>query len=207
MVEILISSVKPFELMMGKIIGTTGVALIQFSVWIIMLVLSFSAFGSPSTGFIANYGEHIQQLFSAFMKLNYGLIIFVFLIYFILGYLFYSAIFAAIGAAVDNETETQQFTTLAILPMMLGVYGSFTIINNPDGPMSFWLSIIPFTSPIAMLARIPFDIPAWQLALSMGILLVSVTGMIYIASKIYRIGILMYGNKATWKELWKWLKE
>ena len=114
--------------------------------------------------------------------------------------------YAAIGSAVDKETETQQFTLFAILPMMLGFYGSITIMNNPDGPMSFWLSMIPFTSPIAMLARIPFDVPVWELVLSIVILLVSTLGMVFIASKIYRVGILMYGNKVTLKELWKWMK-
>ena len=148
----------------------------------------------------------VQMVLSALSQINYGLILFVFVIYFLLGYLFYSAMYAAIGSAVDNETETQQFTLFAILPMMLGFYGSITIMNNPDGPMSFWLSMIPFTSPIAMLARIPFDVPVWELALSIGILLVSTLGMVFIASKIYRVGILMYGNKVTLKELWKWLK-
>ena len=100
----------------------------------------------------------------------------------------------------------QQFTLFAIIPLMIGVYGSFTIINNPDGPMGFWLSIIPFTSPVAMMARIPFGVPAWQIALSMFLLLLSTFIMVYIAAKIYRVGILMYGNKATVKELWKWIK-
>ena len=114
--------------------------------------------------------------------------------------------YAAIGSAVDNETETQQFTLYAILPLMLGLYGSFTIMKNPDGPMGFWLSIIPFTSPVAMIARIPFGVPAWQLILSVVLLVLSTLGMIFIASKVYRIGILMYGNKATVKELWKWIR-
>ena len=204
-VEILISSVKPFELMMGKILGVTGVALVQFGVWIVMIFASVMTLGSSNVGMVSGVAE-VQMVLSALSQINYGLILFVFVIYFLLGYLFYSAMYAAIGSAVDNETETQQFTLFAILPMMLGFYGSITIMNNPDGPMSFWLSMIPFTSPIAMLARIPFDVPVWELVLSIGILLVSTLGMVFIASKIYRVGILMYGNKVTLKELWKWMK-
>ena len=204
-VEILISSVKPFELMMGKILGVTGVALVQFGVWVVMIFASVMTLGSSNVGMVSGVAE-VQMVLSTLSQINYGLILFVFVIYFLLGYLFYSAMYAAIGSAVDNETETQQFTLFAILPMMLGFYGSITIMNNPDGPMSFWLSMIPFTSPIAMLARIPFDVPVWELVLSIGILLVSTLGMVFIASKIYRVGILMYGNKVTLKELWKWMK-
>ena len=204
-VEILISSVKPFELMMGKILGVTGVALVQFGVWVVMIFASVMTLGSSNVGMAGGAAE-VQMVLSALSQVNYGLILFVFVIYFLLGYLFYSAMYAAIGSAVDNETETQQFTLFAILPMMLGFYGSITIMNNPDGPMSFWLSMIPFTSPIAMLARIPFDVPVWELVLSIVILLVSTLGMVFIASKIYRVGILMYGNKVTLKELWKWMK-
>ena len=204
-VEILISSVKPFELMMGKILGVTGVALVQFGVWVVMIFASVMTLGSSNVGMVSGVAE-VQMVLSALSQINYGLILFVFVIYFLLGYLFYSAMYAAIGSAVDNETETQQVTLFAILPMMLGFYGSITIMNNPDGPMSFWLSMIPFTSPIAMLARIPFDVPVWELVLSIGILLVSTLVMVFIASKIYRVGILMYGNKVTLKELWKWLK-
>ena len=204
-VEILISSVKPFELMMGKILGVTGVALVQFGVWVVMIFASVMTLGSSNVGMVSGVAE-VQMVLSALSQINYGLILFVFVIYFLLGYLFYSAMYAAIGSAVDNETETQQFTLFAILPMMLGFYGSITIMNNPDGPMSFWLSMIPFTSPIAMLARIPFDVPVWELVLSIVILLVSTLGTVFIASKIYRVGILMYGNKVTLKELWKWMK-
>ena len=204
-VEILISSVKPFELMMGKILGVTGVALVQFGVWVVMIFASVMTLGSSNVGMVSGVTE-VQMVLSVLSQINYGLILFVFVIYFLLGYLFYSAMYAAIGSAVDNETETQQFTLFAILPMMLGFYGSITIMNNPDGPMSFWLSMIPFTSPIAMLARIPFDVPVWELVLSIVILLVSTLGMVFIASKIYRVGILMYGNKVTLKELWKWMK-
>ena len=114
--------------------------------------------------------------------------------------------YAAIGSAVDNETETQQFTMFAIIPLMVGMYGSITIMNNPEGPLGFWLSMIPFTSPVAMIARIPVGVPAWQIIVSASLLLLSTLLMIYIAGKVYRVGILMYGNKATAKELWKWIR-
>jgi ABC-2 type transport system permease protein len=221
-VEIIISSVKPFELMMGKILGVTLVALTQFLVWITMAVIGalflntgFSAIkknipgGEASAGGLMNKFDIQQiatQISHTLLDLNYGLIITVFITFFLLGYIFYSSMYAAIGSAVDNETETQQFTLFAIIPLMLGMYGSFTIMNNPDGPMGFWLSMIPFTSPVAMIARIPFGVPIWQIILSVIILLATTLLMIYVAAKVYRVGILMYGNKTTAKELWKWIK-
>lgn len=220
-VEIIISSVKPFELMMGKILGVTLVALTQFSIWITMSVLGAI---SLNTGFAAmqkdlpvgaesaaamekfDFKQVAGEISHILLDMNFALIIFVFIVFFLLGYIFYSSMYAAIGSAVDNETETQQFTLFAIVPLMLGMYGSFTIMNNPEGPLGFWLSIIPFTSPVAMIARIPFGVPAWQIALSMILLVVSTLLMIYIAAKIYRVGILMYGNKASAKEIWKWIR-
>lgn len=206
-VEIIISSVKPFELMFGKIFGVTSVALVQFSVWITMILASFYFLGSPNVGVMANADETIKNLFSALSQINFVMIFGLFLLYFLFGYLFYSAMFAAIGSAVDNETETQQFTIFAMIPLLLGMYGGITIMNNPDGPMSFWLSIIPFTSPIAMVARIPFDVPLWEILVSLLLLVISTGIMVFFASKIYRIGILTYGNKASFKDIWKWLKE
>lgn len=217
-VEIIISSVKPFELMMGKILGVTMVALTQFIVWITMSVIGalvlntgFSAIPKniPGNEGVAEKFDILQmgtQISHSLLELNFPLIIFVFITFFLLGYIFYSSIYAAIGSAVDNETETQQFTLFAVLPLMLGMYGSFTLMNNPDGPLGFWLSIIPFTSPVAMIARIPYGVPAWQIALSIGLLLGMTLFMIFLAGKIYRVGILMYGNKATLKEIWKWIK-
>ena len=218
-VEIIISSVKPFELMMGKIIGVTLVALTQFVVWISMSVIGALVL---NTGFssiqnnISTGNEEITENFDIakmatevshhLLEMNFPLIIFVFIVFFLLGYMFYSSIYAAIGSAVDNETETQQFTLFAILPLTLGMYGSISVLNNPDGPVGFWMSIIPFTSPVAMVARIPFGVPAWQIALSIGLLAATTFFMIFLAGKIYRVGILMYGNKATLKEIWKWIK-
>ncbi|AZB21769.1 ABC transporter permease [Kaistella haifensis] len=220
-VEIIISSVKPFELMMGKILGVTLVALTQFVIWITMSVLGAILL---NTGFQAMQkqipgGEQSSEILQKFditetatkvshilLDMNFPLIIFVFIVFFLLGYIFYSSMYAAIGSAVDNETETQQFTLFAIIPLTLGMYGSFTIMNNPEGPLGFWLSMIPFTSPVAMIARIPFGVPAWQIALSMALLIASTLLMIFLAAKIYRVGILMYGNKASAKELWKWIR-
>ncbi|WP_426279014.1 ABC transporter permease [Chryseobacterium sp. S-02] len=218
-VEIIISSVKPFELMMGKILGVTLVALTQFIVWISMSVVGALVLNTGFSSMQKNIpgGEEAMmsklditqiatQVSHSLLELNFPLIIFVFIIFFLLGYVFYSSIYAAIGSAVDNETETQQFTLFAVLPLMLGMYGSFSFINNPDGPLGFWLSIIPFTSPVAMIARIPYGVPAWQIALSVILLLGTTLFMIFLAGKIYRVGILMYGNKATLKEIWKWIK-
>jgi len=218
-VEIIISSVKPFELMMGKILGVTLVALTQFVIWITMSVIGalilntgFSSIqknipgGSEEIANKLDFAQIATQVSHSLLELNFPLIIFVFIVFFLLGYIFYSSIYAAIGSAVDNETETQQFTLFAILPLSLGMYGSFSLMNNPDGPLGFWLSIIPFTSPVAMIARIPFGVPAWQIALSIALLLGTTVFMIFLAGKIYRVGILMYGNKATLKEIWKWIK-
>ncbi|MGZ5197462.1 MAG: ABC transporter permease, partial [Kaistella sp.] len=220
-VEIIISSVKPFELMMGKILGVTLVALTQFSIWITMSVMGalflntgFSAMqkqipgGGKSAEMVNSFDikQTASEVSHILLDMNVPLIIFVFIVFFLLGYIFYSSMYAAIGSAVDNETETQQFTLFALIPLMVGMYGSFTIMNNPEGPLGFWLSIIPFTSPVAMIARIPFGVPGWQIALSMFLLVISTLMMIYIAGKIYRVGILMYGNKASAKELWKWIR-
>ena len=217
-VEIIISSVKPFELMLGKIFGVTLVTLTQFVVWIAMSVggaLFFNTgFSKMSTSPVEtsgmpmsqDIGSMIGEVSHALLSLNYPLIIGVFILFFLLGYVFYSSMYAAIGSAVDNDTETQQFTLFAVIPLMIGMYGSFTIMNNPDGPLAFWLSIVPFTSPVAMVARIPFGVPIWQILLSLVLLVCAVLFMVFVASKIYRIGILMYGNKASFKEIWKWIR-
>ena len=220
-IEIIISSVKPFELMLGKILGTTMVAVTQFSIWIAMTISLLAIFPIivSSRVDMAQQALDQQELMEnnpdlmqiaaetseVLLSFNYPLIIFTFITYFVLGYLFYSSIFAAIGSAVDNDTDTQQFTYFPLIPMSIGLYGSFTSLQNPDGPVAFWLSMVPFTSPIAMITRVPFDIPLWELALSIIILLLSTIGMILFASKIYRIGILIYGKKPTIKEMIKWI--
>lgn len=221
-VEIIISSVKPFQLMMGKIIGTSLAGLLQFFIWaIIGLTLMFAAsafFGidtSPASKIPPSVVKAAHQEFAAtaqiYIKELWGLPIFTilmgFVIYFIGGYFLYSSFYASIGAAVDNETDSQQFLLPIIMPLVLGVYiGFFTVVNDPHGTIATVFSMIPLTSPIVMLMRIPFGVPWWQLAISITILFATFFFVVWFASKIYRVGILMYGKKPTWKELYKWLQ-
>lgn len=220
-VEIIISSVKPFNLMLGKIMGTTFVAITQFIIWIVIILVLMSIFplvaggmGSnmemmnevPSQDLGQSMTQDVQMVINVLFDLNYPLIISSFLIYFFFGYLLYSSFFAAIGASVDNETETQQFMWVGLAPLMLGVYGAISVIENPDGPVGFWMSMFPFTSPIAMMARISYGVSTWELLLSITILLVTVFAMIWFAAKIYRIGILMYGKKPSFKEWLRWIR-
>ena len=220
-VEIIISSVKPFQLMMGKIIGTSLAGILQFLIWaIIGLVLMFGFsyfFGintSPTAKVPPEMMHQAQEQFSTiqlYMRelwtLPIATIIICFILYFIGGYFLYSSFYAAIGAAVDNETDSQQFLLPIIMPLILAVYiGFFTVINDPHGNIATVFSMVPLTSPIVMLMRIPFGVPWWQITLSITILFATFVGVVWFASKIYRVGILMYGKKPTWKELYKWLK-
>lgn len=219
-IEIIISSVKPFRLMMGKIIGTSLAGVLQFVIWSVLgislyLVVTL-AFG-VKVGAAANSPEMAQasqeamsgaQLYiNEFLKLPLLTIFLSFFIFFIGGFFLYSSIYAAIGAAVDSETDSQQFLLPIILPLMLGVYvGFFSVITEPHGTVATVFSMIPLTSPIVMLMRIPFGVPLWELLLSIAILFASFFGVVWFASKIYRIGILMYGKKPTYKEIFRWLK-
>lgn len=226
-VEVVISSVKPFELMMGKIIGIALVGLTQFMMWVVLtgtiLFALNSTLGSsidPTTveklqqmnqismqaGPSVEMSGKIQEITTAINGLDFTLIISMFIVYFLGGYLLYASLFAAIGSAVDNETDTQQFSMPIMLPIIFAIYAGIFSAENPDGPLAFWCSLIPFTSPIVMMVRLPFDVPVWQLALSIGILILSFIGTTWMAGKIYRTGILMYGKKVSWKEMWKWLK-
>lgn len=221
-IEIIISSVKPFQLMMGKIIGTSLAGILQFLIWAVLGTLLFTLAGSllglelgnpamqqgtaaveastQSTAMMQSYITELLNLPLATMFIS-------FLIYFIGGYFLYSSIYAAIGAAVDSETDSQQFLLPIILPLMLGVYvGFFTVVNDPHGTVATIFSMIPLTSPIVMLMRIPFGVPLWEIIVSMLILFATFFLVVWFASKIYRIGILMYGKKPTYKELYKWLK-
>ncbi|MET1054640.1 MAG: ABC transporter permease [Pedobacter sp.] len=226
-IEVMISSVKPFQLMMGKIIGIAMVGLTQFILWIVLT-------GIISTAVVKIYADKTnitQSSVSAALKkqnenkilkeatekspigniqkslanLNLTKIITLFLFFFLGGYLFYSALYAAIGSAVDSETETQQFMFPVMLPLLLGYSLSLSVVtNDPYGNMAFWLSMIPFTSPIAMMVRLPYGVPDWQLALSMALLILGFIGTVWVASRIYRVGILMYGKKTSMKEMIKW---
>ena len=227
-IEVIIASVKPFQLMLGKIIGTSLAGITQFAIWIVsaslLLFISTLVFkidlGALSGE--ANLAQGIQgmpQLDSEMMlyakeimNIPWVLLISSFLVYFILGYLIYSSIYAAIGAAVDNETDTQQFIFPIILPLMLAIYvGFFSVFSNPHGPIAVGFSLFPLTSPIVMLMRLPGGIgeggvPLWQLLLSITFLIITFLGIVSLAAKIYRIGILMYGKRPTYKELFKWLR-
>lgn len=215
-IEIIISSVRPFELMLGKIIGVTGVALTQFACWILISVIGaiFLSRTSPTAPLNPPLEQNILQQIIPIIKTvsiellntNYIQIISVFILFFIFGYLLYSAIYSAIAAAVDSETETQQFTIFSLLPLTLGMYASFSIINHPDGPMAFWISMFPFTSPVAMVARIPFGVPLWQILLSLFILVTTMLAMVWMAARIYRIGILAHGSKPSLKQLARWIR-
>ena len=220
-IEIIISSVKPFQLMMGKIIGTSLAGILQFLIWAIIglaLMFGFSYFfginASPSAKVPPEMMHQAQEQFSTvqlYMKELWNLpiatLIICFILYFVGGYFLYSSFYAAIGAAVDNETDSQQFLLPIIMPLILGVYiGFFTVINDPHGNIATVFSMVPLTSPIVMLMRIPFGVPWWQIVLSITILFGTFMGVVWFASKIYRVGILMYGKKPTWKELYKWLK-
>jgi len=223
-VEVIISSVKPFELMMGKIIGIALVGLTQFFMWVILtgsILFIGSRFigggvdvaslqqanqmGMQSMAATQSPGE-MQQLFAMLHGFDFMQIIVLFVLYFLGGYLLYASLFAAVGSAVDSETDTQQFSLPLTLPIIFAIYAAIYSAQNPDGPLAFWCSMIPFTSPIVMMVRLPFDVPGWQIVLSLSILVLSFIGTTWIAGKIYRTGILMYGKKVTWKEMWKWLK-
>jgi len=221
-IEIIISSVKPFQLMIGKIIGTSLAGLLQFTIWaIIGLSLMFAAsafFGvnigptsriSPEMMHVAQqeFSGTAQMYISELWNLPIASILIGFVVYFIGGYFLYSSFYAAIGAAVDNQTDSQQFLLPIIMPLVLSVYiGFFTVVNDPHGTIAIVFSMIPLTSPIVMLMRLPFGVPWWQIAISVSLLFATFFFVVWFAAKIYRVGILMYGKKPTWKELYKWLK-
>ena len=221
-IEVIISSVKPFQLMMGKIIGTSLAGILQFLIWAILglaaMFVMTSIFGAQmgaSTDAQTQalqaaqnqMGGEIQLYLNEILNLPIATILVSFIIYFIGGYFLYSSFYAAIGAAVDNETDSQQFLMPIIMPLILGVYiGFFTVVNDPHGTVATVFSMVPLTSPIVMMMRIPFGVPLWQIVLSISILFGTFFGVVWFASKIYRVGILMYGKKPTWKELYKWLK-
>ena len=228
-IEVMISSVKPFQLMMGKIVGIALVGLTQFMLWIVLtLAISTAAVslfvnkenvkeiaaaqtqtqvataGSAQMA-VATQAGPIGDIQKSLAGLDVGKILFVFIFFFLGGYLFYSALYAAIGSAVDSETETQQFMMPVMLPLLLGYALSLSVVtNDPYGNTAFWLSMVPFTSPIAMVVRIPYGVPTWELALSMAILVTGFIATVWVAGRIYRVGILMYGKKTTFKEMFKW---
>lgn len=236
-VEVIVSSVKPFQLMMGKVIGVALVGLTQFLLWIaftfIIITAVQTAFpqqfrktqteqakitgksvalpnetapAAPNSITADTGNDKLNDVFEAFSSINLSVMIMAFLFYFLFGYLLYGALFAAIGSAVDNETDTQQFMLPITVPLIFSLVVAQTVIQNPESPLAFWLSMIPLTSPVIMMVRIPFGVPTWQIALSAGILVLGFLGTTWLAAKIYRTGILMYGKKSNYKELWKWIR-
>ncbi len=223
-IEVIISSVKPIQLMMGKIIGTSLAGITQFVIWLIlggvlMFVVSaifginLSEMQTPQQELMqqAMDSQEIQMQAQQFMTAIYNLpltnMILAFVLFFIGGYLLYSSMYAAIGAAVDNETDTQQFMMPILVPLILAVYvGIFTVIEDPHGTVSTIFSFIPLTSPVVMLMRIPFGVPIWQQLLSLGLLMGTFRLTVWFAAKIYRVGILMYGKKPSYREIYKWIK-
>jgi ABC-2 type transport system permease protein len=210
-VEIIISSVKPFELMFGKIISVALVGLSQFVMWIILgSVFLLIANGLLSTevditNLSANEGV-VSEMNASLMALPIKTLLITFLIYFLGGYLLYGSLFAAIGSASDQETDSQQFIVPITIPLILSFILVQVIIDNPHSGLAYWLSMIPFTSPIIMIARIPFGVPIHELILSITLLILGFLFTTWLAGKIYRVGILMYGKKISYKELWKWIK-
>ena len=223
-IEVIVSSVKPFHIMMGKILGVASVALVQFFIWIVFTLLIVTVAGSllgldqtAQTVAAASPEVPVEQITAAVQSegdgfiqalkdVNYVGIIACFIIYFVLGYLLYSSMFAAVGAAVDNEADTQQLVLPITMPLIIGLFMMLHTFQYPDSALSFWGSVIPFTSPMVMMARIAYGVPAWELALSIGVLVLTFVAMAYLSGKIYRVGILMYGKKPGWKEIYKWLK-
>lgn len=239
-VEVIVSSVKPFQLMMGKIVGVAMVGLTQFALWVIFTLIIVSTFMSFFSDEISSYqssqlkiqnemlpvntnggeipsediqntleggdiNESVIAIFESIQSINFEVVILSFLFFFIGGYFLYGALFAAIGSAVDSETDTQQFMLPITVPLILSIVLSQFIMNNPDGPAAFWLSIFPLTSPVIMMIRIPFGVPYTDLYLSIALMILGFLGATWLAGKIYRTGILMYGKKINYKELWKWI--
>jgi ABC-2 type transport system permease protein len=234
-VEVIISSVKPFQLMMGKIAGIALVGLTQFLLWIILTTALFSVASATllkdvtrdlatkeiqaeevmkkgadikvmeaAKGPVKSPDEMLDWM-SAFNSIDFGDLFICFVFYFLGGYLLYSALFAAVGAAVDNEADTQQFMLPITMPLILAFGVAQFIMQDPESPMAFWFSMIPLTSPVVMMVRLPFGVPMWELLLSMGLLILGFLLTTWLAGRIYRTGILMYGKKVSYRELWKWL--
>jgi ABC-2 type transport system permease protein len=226
-VEVILSSVKPFQLMMGKIVGIALVGITQFLLWIVLTGIFLGAFQSgifggsvdalnllsqqsqisnvatDSSGSSVDPFLMVTEIISG---INFKIMIFSFLFYFLAGYLLYASLFAAIGGAVDQDADTQQFMLPVSIPLIFSVAMSGVLINQPDSSLSFWMSMIPFTSPVTMMIRIPFGVPIWEIALSMSLLVLGFLGSTWVAGKIYRTGILMYGQKVNYAIIWKWLR-
>lgn len=217
-VEVIISSVRPRQLMMGKILGIGLVGVVQFLIWVILSGTIYAVVSTfiypeifaqqvptgPGSPDLSTVGQ--TNLFSMLNSINFPVVLSGFVFYFFGGYFLYSALFAALGSAIDQEADSQQFMLPVTAPMIIAITTAMNVIQDPNGPLAFWMSMIPLTSPISMMIRLPFGVPIWQIGLSALILVGTFFGVVALAGKIYRVGILMYGKKVTWKELYKWLK-
>lgn len=237
-VEVIVSSVRPFDLMVGKIISSGLVAMTQVLIWAVMLtglsmagiagVATMTAGDKMTEQALAVAAENLEtaqmaqvmatsqnpdamsemmETITELSQIDFLTIGIVSLVFFLLGYLLYASLYAAVGAAVDSPNDAGQFVLPLTIPIIIALYCGMTIIDNPHGPVAFWLSMIPFTSPIVMMVRVPFGVPAWEIVLSAVLLLVTFLVFTWIAAKIYRIGLLMYGTKPTYKDLWKWIRQ
>lgn len=222
-IEILISSIKPFQLMMGKIIGIGAVGLTQFLIWVILIggisSIVMGYFGlqmpqqqvmdlaNPDMAQMMNGDDSVYSIIETIQGINFLQLTLTFVFYFLGGYLLYGAFFAAVGAAIDAPSEAQQFMLPITIPLLIGYMGLFVfVLNDPNSNVSFWLSVIPFTSPIAMMGRVSYGVPFWDLALSMGLLIAGFLFSTWVAGKVYRIGILIHGTKVNYKTIWRWIK-
>ena len=225
-IEVIISSVKPYQLLLGKIIGVGLVGLTQFLLWIVLTIgltqITGKFYGEKVKNNLtqiqkvdpekqskviakSDEGSPMSEVTKVLESTNIPMIIAAFLFYFFVGYMLYSSLFAAIGSAVESATEAQQFTFIVMIPIILSFLMAQYTIQDPDSNIAFWASMIPFTSPINMMVRLPYGVPGWELILSMTLLVLGFLGCSWVSARIYRVGILMYGKKVTWKELGKWL--
>lgn len=225
-IEVVIASVKPFQLMMGKVIGIAGVGLTQFVLWIILTMGISAAVGGAFMGNAMDAqqqrpgmeevaaaqaelekdagGDFMTKVGSAVESINLTMVVVAFLFFFLAGYLLYGALFAAIGSAVDSDADAQQFMFPVTMPLIAAIVMLTAVLNDPNGSLAFWMSMIPFTSPVVMMMRVPFGVPVWQLALSMALMVGGFMFTVWVASRIYRVGILMHGTKVNYKVLAKW---
>ncbi|MDD5818091.1 MAG: ABC transporter permease [bacterium] len=202
-VEVIVSSCKPFQLMMGKIIGVALVGLTQFLIWAILISVAVGGLGIS----LANDPmSDLAVVFNAIQSVNLVSIFTCFVVYFLGGYLLYASLFAGFGSAVDQASDASQFTSPIIIVMVVALYAGIGCMENPNGSMAMWCSMIPFTSPIVMMVRLPYDVPFWQIAVSVALLYGTAFGLVWVSSRIYRIGILRYGKKFTFKEIMGWVK-
>ncbi len=214
-VEVIVSSCKPIELMLGKILGVALVGLTQMLIWSVLLgiiggIAGMSFLGGAETQAVtdamAQASTSDASVYEMLTSINYLQILAYFAIYFVGGFLLYASLFAAFGSAVDQASDASQFTTPVVMIIVVALYAAIACMENPDGDIAFWCSMIPFTSPMVMMVRLPFDVPAWQSLLSIGILYASAIGLTALSARIYRTGILLYGRKNSIKDLIKWLK-